>query len=386
MIVAPLVIRMVKALGLFIVALTLLIACDNAPPTTPEIKANVKVLEVTMKEVQPSNEFVGRTEATQDITIKSKVRGNLLKTLFEEGSVVQEGDLLFEIDPAQYDAAVKAAQAIVAQAQAAYDTAELNFKRGESLIKDNYISQSDYDNLLSRQLQTAASLQSAKAELDNAKLELGYTQIYAPFTGRISRSAVFKGDLIVPDQTALADLVQMEPVWVNFQLPEKVLVDAQRVHKDNLGQDLRDFPVKVRFPDGSMFDEVGQMNFIDNRVDATTGTLAIRAEFPNTNHILVPGLYVTVIIETPTMEELMLIPQRAVQEDQQGRYVLVVNQQSTVERINVVLGKRYGIDWEVKSGLSEGNLVITEGLQKARIGAVVDHEMDTIQPFTEPQS
>ncbi len=383
---APLVIRMAKALGLAIAALALLSGCDNAPPAAPEVKVNVKVIEVVMKEVQPSNEFVGRTEATQDITIKSKVRGNLLKTHFEEGSVVEEGDLLFEIDPAQYESAVKAAEAIVAQAQAAYDTAVLNFKRGEGLIKDNFISQSDYDNLLSRKLQTAAALQSAQAEWDNAKLELGYTKIYAPFTGRISRAAVFKGDLIAPDQTQLADLVQMEPVWVNFQLPEKVLVAAQRIHKEDVERNIGDFPVRVRFPDGTMFDEVGQMNFVDNRVDATTGTLAIRAEFPNKQHVLVPGLYVTVIIETPTTESVMLIPQRAVQEDQQGRYVLVVNKQNTVERVNVVLGRRYGVDWQVESGLTQGNLVITEGLQKARIGAVVDYEMDTIQPFSEPQS
>ena len=382
----PVVARVAKILGLTLASLSFLSACDTAPPPPPVVKANVKVLEVAMKQVTPSNEFVGRTEATQDITIKSKVRGNLLKTNFEEGSVVEEGSLLFEIDPAQYDAAVKASKALVAQAKAAYDTAVLNFKRGEGLIKDNFISQSDYDNLLSRKLQTAASLQSANAELDNAKLELGYTKIYAPFTGRISRAAVFTGDLISADQTALADLVQMEPVWVNFQLPEKVLVAAQRIHKEDVERSIGDFPVRVRFPDDTMFDEVGQMDFVDNRVDATTGTLAIRAEFPNKQHILVPGLYVTVIIETPTTESVMLIPQRAVQEDQQGRYVLVVNKQNTVERVNVVLGRRYGVDWQVESGLTQGNLVITEGLQKARIGAVVDYEMDTIQPFSEPQS
>jgi len=386
MITAPLVTRMATVLGLSISALLLLSGCDNAPPPAPEVKVNVKVLEVVKKEVQPNREFVGRTEATQDITIKSKVRGNLLKTNFEEGSVVQEGDLLFEIDPAQYDAALKAAQATVSQAKAAYDTAVLNFKRGEGLIKDNFISQSDYDNLLSRQLQTAASLESAQANLENAKLELGYTKIYAPFTGRISRAAVFKGDLIIPDQTELANLVQIEPVWVNFQVPEKVLVTAQRIDKVDGEFDLQDFPVKIRFPDGSMFDEVGKMNFINNRVDATTGTLALRAEFPNTQHMLVPGLYVTVIIESPSTEQVMLVPQRAVQEDQQGRYVLVVNQQNTVERVTVTLGQRYGVDWQVESGLTEGSLVITEGLQKVRIGAVVDYEMDTIQPFSEPQS
>lgn len=383
----PVVARVAKALGLTIASLSFLSACDTAPPPPPAVKANVKVLEVAMKEVTPSNDFVGRTEATQDITIKSKVRGNLLKTNFEEGSIVEEGALLFEIDPAQYDAAVKASKALVAQAKAAYDTAVLNFKRGEGLIKDNFISQSDYDNLLSRKLQTAASLQSANAELDNAKLELGYTKIYAPFTGRISRAAVFTGDLISPDQTELADLVQMEPVWVNFQLPEKVLIEAQRAHKSvTTPFKLSDFPVKIKFPDGTMFDEIGKMDFVDNRVDATTGTLAIRAEFPNKEHIIVPGLYVTVIIESPEMQEVMLIPQRAVQEDQQGRYVLTVDKKNMVGRRNVELGQRYGIDWEVEKGLEKGDLVITEGLQKARVGAEVDHEMDTVQPFSDTQS
>ncbi|WP_220717976.1 efflux RND transporter periplasmic adaptor subunit [Agarivorans litoreus] len=383
----PVVARVAKVLGLTLASLSFLSACDTAPPPPPVVKANVKVFEVAMKQVTPSREFVGRTESTQDITIKSKVRGNLLKTNFEEGSVVEEGALLFEIDPAQYDAAVKASEALVAQAKAAYDTAVLNFKRGEGLIKDNFISQSDYDNLLSRKLQTAASLQSANAELDNAKLELGYTKIYAPFTGRISRAAVFTGDLISPDQTKLADLVQMEPVWVNFQLPEKVLIEAQRAHKSvTTPFKLNEFPVKIKFPDGTLFDEIGKMDFVDNRVDATTGTLAIRAEFPNKEHIIVPGLYVTVIIESPEQQEVMLIPQRAVQEDQQGRYVLTVDKKDIVTRRNVELGERYGIDWQVEKGLEKGDLVITEGLQKARIGAEVDHEMDTIQPFSDTQS
>ncbi|MGY5449440.1 efflux RND transporter periplasmic adaptor subunit [Agarivorans sp. MS3-6] len=378
--------RVTKVLGITLLPLLLLSGCDNAPPPAPEVKAKVKVLEVAMEEVTPSNEFVGRSQATQDIALKSRIRGNLSTMNAEEGSIVEKGDLLFEVDPEQYKAAVRSSQAFVAQAKAAYDTAVLNFKRGEGLIKDNFISQSDYDNLLSKQLQTKAALQSANAELDNAKLELGYTKIYAPFTGRISRASVFTGDLITPEQTVLANLVQMEPVWINFQLPEKVIIEAQRAHKSvTTPFKLADFPVKIRFPDGSIFDETGRMDFVDNRVDATTGTLAIRAEFPNKEHIIVPGLYVTVIIESPDKQEVMLIPQRAVQEDQQGRYVLTV-EDDMVKRKNVELGQRYGIDWEVKKGLEKGDLIITEGLQKARLGAEVEHEMDTIQPFSDTQS
>lgn len=128
------------------------------------------------------------------------------------------------------------------------------------------------------------------------------------------------------------------------------------------------------------------IDFIDNRVDATTGTLAVRAEFANTEHLIVPGLYVTAIIEAPRVQEVMLIPQRAVQEDQQGRYVLTVNKENVVKRKNVTLGKRYGVDWELEEGLEKGELVITEGLQKARVGAEVEYEMDTVQPFDENDS
>ncbi|MGR5177343.1 efflux RND transporter periplasmic adaptor subunit [Vibrio mediterranei] len=370
-----------------VLPLALLAGCDSEPQTVAQVKPSVKVLEVTMKAITPSEEFVGRTEATQDIQIKSKVRGNLLKTYFEEGSMVTKGDLLFEVDPEQYEAAVKASKALVAQSTAAYETAVRNFKRGEGLIEDNYISQADYDNLLSNKLQNAAALQSANAELDNAKLELGYTKIHAPFSGRIGRAEVFVGDLIIPDQTELVNLVQVEPMWVNFQLPERVIISAQKAAKlAEHDYSIEDLPVRLRFPDGSEFDETGTIDFIDNRVDATTGTLAVRAKFANSNHVVVPGLYVTAIIEAPTVQEVMLIPQRAVQEDQQGRYVLTVDSDKVVKRKNVVLGKRYGVDWELEQGLEKGELVITEGLQKARVGAEVDYEMDTVQPFDENDS
>ncbi|MCL9773995.1 efflux RND transporter periplasmic adaptor subunit [Vibrio methylphosphonaticus] len=376
--------RFITRISTLLIPIVILVGCDTAPPVVEAVKPSVKVLEVIVKEVTPTEEFVGRTEATQDIQIKAKIRGNLLKTNFEEGSNVEKDQLLFEIDPEQYQAALKAAKALVAQSRAAYDTAVRNFKRGEGLIKDKYISQSDYDNLLSKKLQTAAALQSANAELDNAKLELGYTKIYAPFSGRIGRAEVFLGDLIIPDQTELVNLVQMEPIWVNFQLPEKVLINAQRAHKSSESDyKIEDLPIKLRFPDGTMFEEVGMIDFIDNRVDASTGTLAVRAELANKEHIIVPGLYVTAIIEAPAVEEVMLVPQKAVQEDQQGRYILTVDKDSLVKRKNVELGKRYGVDWEVEKGLEKGELIITEGLQKARIGAEVEHEMDTVQPFSE---
>ncbi|AYV25071.1 efflux RND transporter periplasmic adaptor subunit [Vibrio mediterranei] len=357
--------------------------CSDELSAAQKTIPKVKVFEVMSRELTPSEEFVGRTQATQDIKLKSKVRGNLMNINFDEGSTVNKGDLLFELDPAQYLAALKSATGQVARSKAAYDTSVRNLKRGQGLVEDKYISQADYDKLVSIKLQNSASLQSAIAEEDKARLELSYTKIYAPFSGRIGRTEVFVGDLIIPEQTELANLVQLEPIWVNFQLPEKVLLEVRSHYTDaSKHTDIRALPIKLRFPDGSNFGEIGNIDFIDNRVDPTTGTLAVRAEFANKEQVVVPGLYVTAIIEAPIVEQVMLIPQKSVQEDQQGRYVLIVDDNNLVNRKNVKLGKRYGIDWELKEGLSKGERVITEGLQKVRMGAEVELELEQSQLYS----
>ncbi|MCF4176114.1 efflux RND transporter periplasmic adaptor subunit [Vibrio sp. McD22-P3] len=172
----------------------------------------VKVLKVVSRELTLSEEFVGSTQTTQDIKLKSKVRGNLMNINFEEGSTVNKGELLFELGPAQHFVALKSAIGQVVRSKADYDTLVLNLKHGQGPIEDKYISQADYDRLVSMRLQNSAALQSTIAELDEARLELSYTKIYALFSGKVGRTKVFVGDLITSEQTESANLVQLEPI------------------------------------------------------------------------------------------------------------------------------------------------------------------------------
>ncbi|NKF50760.1 efflux RND transporter periplasmic adaptor subunit [Shewanella sp. WXL01] len=360
-------------------------ACSDAPQQqAAQSLPSVIVNTAELKEIRPMSEIVGRTRASEDVVIKSQIQGQLLKRVFAEGQDVAAGDLLFEIDPSTYEAKLAQQKAVLKQAIASKDVAIMNWQRGKRLLPDGMISAQDMDELTSRKLTTEAGVVEAEAALEAAELQLSYTKVYAPISGRISSSKVSTGDIITP-QTEMASLVQLQPMRVNFQVAEKSLISFQQelAKNPNLNVKIEDVVIKLRLPNDTIFDEIGHIDFISNRVDAATGTLELRASFDNANSLLLPGLFVTLIVESPVVEKAILIPQASVQEDQQGRFVMVLTSENKVEKRVIELGERFGIDWRVLSGLKQGERIVVDGLQKIRPGIQVDAVEQDVKPFEE---
>ena len=351
--------------------------CQDSTEPPPPVKPAVQYLAADYTKVTPTVEFVGRTVAHDTVIIKAKVRGTLIERAFKEGADVARGDLLYKIDPSEYQTLYDQAKAKVAQAKAEATTTYNNWKRGTELVDDNFISKSDMDRLEGSKLSSEAALENAQAALADAKLNLDDTSIHSPIAGRISRSKVSVGDLIQADQTELATLNKLHPIYVIFQVPERVMYASR---EKNYSRD--DYVIRIRFPNGSFYDQPGQLDYIANQVDPTMGTLEIRAIFDNVEQKILPGQFVSISVEAPETRSALMIPQRAVQEDQQGRYALIVGEDNKISRRNIVLGQREGVNWTVVSGLEQGDKVITQGLQRIRTGIEVDATADTNALFT----
>ena len=347
---------------------TIMFGCGEAPKPQQAMLPSVIVNVAHTQDIIPKTEIVGRTRASEDVVIKSQIQGQLLKRHFVEGDDVSAGDLLFEIDPAAFKAELAQQNAVLKQAIASRDVAVMNWERGRRLLPDGMISAQDMDELTSRKLTTAAGVVQAEAAVQAAELQLSYTKVYAPISGRISNAKVSTGDIITP-QSEMASLVQLQPMWVNFQVPEKGLITAQQNFSKAQEREVKisDIVMRLRLPNGTMFDEIGFIDFVGNRVDAATGTLPVRASFKNNNKLMLPGLFVTLIVESPIKETALLIPQAAVQEDQQGRFVMVLNAEDEVQKRVVELGDRFGVEWRVLKGLEDGERIVVRS-EERRVG------------------
>ncbi|MFT5235611.1 MAG: membrane fusion protein (multidrug efflux system) [Shewanella sp.] len=372
---------------IFLVLGLQLTACSEAPLPRQAILPSVIVNTAKTEEIQSKTEIVGRTHASEDVMIKSQIQGQLLKRAFVEGDDINKGDLLFEIDPAAYAAELAQHKAVLKQALASRDVAVMNWERGRRLLPDGMISAQDMDELTTRKITSAAGVVQAEAAVQGAELQLSYTKIYAPISGRISNAKVSTG-AIISSNSEMANLVQLQPMWVNFQVAEKALVNARQNFAKAAKKEIEisDIVISLRLPNGRLFSETGYVDFVSNRVDAATGTLPIRATFNNEDKLMLPGMFVTLIIESPVKENALLIPQSAVQEDQQGRFVMVLNDKDEVEKRIVELGERFGIDWRVLSGLKDGERIVVDGLQKIRPGIQVKAVEQEIIPFKESAS
>ena len=353
----------------------------------------VSAFSVTDQKVGDYYEYVGRSEAINSVDIQARVEGFLVKRNFTEGGTVDKGQLLYEIDRAPFEAALKGAKAQLTSSQASLVNARKNLSRTQDLIKRGAISQSDYDNQVSSEAQAAAAVQLAQANLETAQLNLGYTRIYAPFRGEIGKSNFSVGNLINPTSGTLATLTSMDPIYVTFQVDERQLIShliknpkarsgASQVPIESALEEKGAFTLSLKLPNGQEYNQPGTFSFADTQVNETMGTLTLRATFPNPEGIILPGLYVTVQAESTAKTPLPLIPQSSVQQDQGGHFVLVIKPDNTVESRHVELGRRINAMWAVKSGLKPGEHIIVQGLQKVRVGGKVNPTLVAVNPTT----
>ncbi len=363
--------------GLALFAAIALTACneDDAESAAPSgTLPSVVVAEVVSRDVVETERFIGRAEAVDTTDLRPRVEGFLEERRARDGERVAEGDTLFKIEPAPYEAALAQAEASVAEAEAALQLAEVDLARSTQLLERDTISQADYDASVANRATAEARLQAAEARRQEAEIRLGYTEMKAPFDGRIGSIEFSQGEVVGPASGSLANITRMSPINVSFGLSERDLVELL----DWAGQETRDLGggdaalVRVQLPTGRMHDEEGRLIFVDNRIDPATGTITVQAEFPNASETLVPGMFVNVEIGQREPEIRNTLPQAALQQDQQGSYVLVVGEGDLVEQRYVRLGSNFGTDVVVLSGAEEGERVIVEGLQRVRIGQPVE--------------
>lgn len=332
----------------------------------------ITVSIVQEADVADKVEFVGRIEAIEHVDVHARVEGFLQSLNFREGDDVERGDLLYVIEPDQFQAAVDQAKAQVASARAALRNAELTLQRRQELFKNRNVSQADLDKAIADRGAAAAALDSARAALRVAELNFGYTHVMAPISGRIGRSNFTQGNLVGPDSGALARIVQLEPIRVVFSISEQDFISiVQRTHGEGEDQVKANYIPSLRLPNGTNYPETGEMDFVANEMDPSTGTVPVRVRFPNPRRELLPGGTVVVSIRPAQSRRKPLVPVQAVQENRHGKYVLVVGPDNKVEERPIKVSGQAGQSWVVEEGLQQGERVIVEGLQKVRPGVLV---------------
>jgi len=337
------------------------------PP--PEVTA----MTVAPKAIPVSFEYVGQTAGSREVEVRARVTGILIKRNFEEGLPVKQGQSLFTIDPAPFEAAASRAQADVAAAEARLEQAKRNVKRFRPLYAEKAVSQKDYDDAVSAEQIGTADVKAARARLAEARLNLGYTRVEAPVSGVAGRSNRSEGSLVSGPDVLLTSVVQLDPIWVNFGISDNDQarlakeIQAGRLAMPKDGQ----FEVALVLADGTQYNQTGKLNFTDVKISAATGTRESRAELPNPDGVLRPGQFVRVVLRGATYPNAVTVPQRAVLEGPQGKFVYVVSEKGSAEPRPVQAGEWSGEEWIITSGVKEGDRVIVDGVMKLGPGAPV---------------
>jgi membrane fusion protein (multidrug efflux system) len=328
-------------------------------------------MAVSEEVVNPPAEYVGRVEAVQAVDLRARVEGYLEQVRFQEGGDIHAGDLLYVIEQAPYKAAVAEARAKAAQAEASLTNARQYLERVRA-VRSGAVSATDLDRAVSEEREAKAQLQETEASLEAAELDLGYTTIMAPIDGRIGRTAYTQGNLVGPNSGRLARIVQLDPIRVVYSVSENDLMDTRMANAGNKDEERCRLVPRIRLPGGKMYPVEGRIDFVDNEVEPNTGTIAVRAVFENEGGILLPGQYVTVLLSCGEGRRLPVVPQSAVLQDREGRYVLLLDEDNRVQQRRVTTGAAVGTNWAVTSGLVAGETVIVQGVQKVQPGQIVE--------------
>ena len=347
-------------------------------PQTQEAKLpQVPVIELKSEDIPLSFEFSARTLGYKETQVRARVGGILLKRNYVEGSQVEEGSVLFEIDPAPYEVALKQAQAQLAQAKAQLSSAETQWHRTEKLFKEGYASGKTRDEARSNRDSLLASVQLAEAAVDSAQLNLDYTKVTAPISGITSLGAQSEGSLIstTGESSLLTSITQIDPIYVIFSATEGEILSLTNMTERGLIKNPdrgKDIFAKLKLGDGSIYNEDGKINFINPTIDEATGTIKLRAVFPNPEGKIRPGQFVRLIMEGLVRLNALVLPQEAVMQGANGSFVYRVNSQGVIEMVSVQTGLTTpNGEWIIDEGLNPGDKVIYAGLLKLRPGMKV---------------
>jgi len=319
--------------------------------------------------VAPRKNYIGHVEAIKNVSLRPQITGYVEKVLFQEGSFVQEGDILFVIEQQRYMANLELAEAALAKAKANLVKVEKDYKRQVSLNKQKFASEATLDNARNELASAKAAVQQAKANLDLAKIDVDYTTIKAPISGYIGKALVTEGNYVNSTLQTLAKIVQTDPIRITYSVNDKDLVNVRQ--QLGYGNTTEFLDSEIVLPNGKKISLKPKHRFTDNEVNTETATIAVYDEFDNSQQLLVPGNYVQVLISNTAPSNAVLVPQAAIAQDAHGNYVMVVNEDNTVEQRRVLLGDTIDTRQIVTEGISSGESVIVQGITKVKDGQQV---------------
>ena len=365
----------VRGFGLVVALLIapLLSGCDEAPKQPAAAQAPpvaVTVVRAEIRDLRPSVSFSGRVTALQKVDLLARIEGFLDTQNFAEGAQVKAGDLLYVIEKAPYEAKVASAEGAVATGQARYDRAEIELKRQTTLVARDAAAQTKLDDARAARDEARGSLDKLEAELTQAKLQLSYTEIKAPISGRIGKSLLTAGSFVSPASGTLATIVAQDPIGVTFPVSQRDILAVREQAAS--GASIADLTVYLQLGKDKRYDHPGKVDFVDVQVNTGTDAVDVRASFPNPDGVLVDGQLVTAMVESSTAKPVLVVPVGAIQINQSGTFVLIVNADNKIEVRPVETASQAGNGVAVAKGLAEGDRVVIEGVQKVRPGQTVE--------------